>query len=130
MKQTQMPFYEVAEDATNSAILRSGKTYQQVAHYLRPDIKLEVAYAWLKNALREEAREKLTTDQHIAIANFCEEYDYTYYVALHCHHSRPEPVEPADEALQLDREINDSLKAIEKMLQRRERINIKSVAGS
>ena len=130
MQQALMPFYESAEEATNSAILRSGNTFQEVAHKLRPELKIDSAYAWLKNALKDGQREKLSSDQHVLIANLCGEYEWLHYSNSQCHHKRTEPLEPDDEAIELDREINTTLKSVEQLLKRRERINLKAVAST
>jgi hypothetical protein len=119
-EQTAFPFYDCAEDATNSAILNSGKSYKEVAHYIRPEISMDSAYAWLKNALKDDARETLSADRHIMIANYCQRFDFLYYVAGKCHHSRPLPVEPEDEKAELQRQF---IKAVTELRQLSSRIN-------
>lgn len=94
MKQDASPFHETAEDATNTAIIRSGKSFKEVALTLWPEMKTDSAYAKLKNSLRPETREKLTADQHILIGNLVGQYDFLHYAAHSSSHSAPEPVEP------------------------------------
>lgn len=133
MQQTALPFYESANEATNSAILRSGKTHQQVAVMLRPELtNVASAYAWLKNALKDDpdAREKLSGEQHILIANYCGEYDWLFYSCNQCHHSQPVPVEPADEAMELDREISAELKLLNRLLKQRGKVELQAVSNA
>lgn len=113
-----MPFYESAEEASNSAIIRSEKTFKQVAAHLRPEANIDSAYAWLKNALKDGPTEKLSSDQHMLIANYCGEYDWLYYSCMGCSHSRPDLVSPDDEKANLQREFNKSVGDLKTMLNR------------
>lgn len=105
MKQEAFPFHETAEDATNTAIIRSGKAFKDIALSLWPEMKADSAYAKLKNGLRPDSRERLSADQHIFIANLIGEYDFLFYIAQGCHHSKPEYITPEDEAEQLQRQV-------------------------
>lgn len=118
MSQSAFPFHETAEDATNTAIIRSGRCYKEVAHALWPESRPDSAYARLKNSLRPDAREVLTADQHILIANLVNEFDFLHYAAQNCHHSRPEPIKPEDEQAVLLREFNESVDRLEKLARR------------
>lgn len=118
MKQTTMPFYETADDATNSAILRSGIPFKKIACQVRPEVGPDIAYSWLKNALRSDAREKLSADQHILIGNLTGEYDYLYYCAQKSHHDRPRLLEPEDEVVELGRQIVDGQKHLASLFER------------
>lgn len=113
MNQNEFPFHETAEDATNTAIIRSGKAFKEVALALWPEMKADSAYAKLKNSLRPDTREHLTADQHILIANLVEQFDFLYYACQGCHHDRPDPVEPADELTELLRDYDRSLRRLE-----------------
>lgn len=126
--QSEMPWFETAEDATTSAIQHSGKAFKEVAHALWPSMKMDSAYARLKGALNSERPEKLTADEHLFIANHCERYHFTAYVCAQTHHSQPDPIEPVDEAMELDRRIDANLRDVRKLLERRERLNLKGVA--
>ena len=118
MDQSEFPFHETAEDATSKSISDSKMTYEQVANTLWPHMKLNSAYARLKNALREDAREVLTADQHLFIANLTGQYHFLYYCAQHCHHSQPDPVAPADEKAALQHDFNESVTRLEELAQR------------
>lgn len=114
-QQAEMPFYESAEDATHSAILRSRIPPKEIAHALFPDLKMDSAYARLMGSIKHSRPEKLTADQHIFIANYCQEYDFLYYCAQNCHHSQPVSVEPEDELVRQEREFIESVKRLEKL---------------
>lgn len=129
MGQSEFPFHETAEDATKKSIIDSKYTFEQVASKLWPELKLVSAYARLKNALREDARELLTADQHLFIANFTEQYHFLYYCAQHCHHSQPDPVAPADEKAALQHEFNESVTRLEELAQRIQAVDKRSAAA-
>lgn len=118
MEQKPFPFHETAEDATSSAIIRSGKSFKEVAHETWPSMPIDTAYARLKNCLRHDAREKLLADEHVFIANLVGEFDFLFYVAQKCHHTQPNPVEPEDEKAQLYREVISAVKRSEQLAQR------------
>ena len=96
-----MPFFESAEAATKHAIQSSGKTMKEVAGKLFPGKTITAAQTHLLNCLNENRDEKLTSDEHIAIANYCRVYDWLYYAAMQCSHSRPVAQTPSDQAAAL-----------------------------
>lgn len=110
-----MPFFETAEDATYSAIMRSGKSIKAIAIALWPSMKADSAYARLSGSLKGTRPEKLLSDEHLFIANFCGEYDWLYYNASACHHSRPEQIAPEDEKESLQREFISSVENLSRM---------------
>lgn len=101
MTQHTMAFFESAEAASKHAIQASGKSLKEVAAQLWPGKTVAAAQTHLANCLNDNRDEKLTTDEHIAIANFCDRFDWLYYSALQCSHSRPEPVTPEATATRL-----------------------------
>jgi len=104
-QQAEMPFFESAEDATYSAILASHKPIKAIAHALWPHLQIDSGYARLKGALSHDRPEKLTADEHVFIANHCEQYQFLHYVENQCHHSGTKRVEPADEKAELQRQL-------------------------
>lgn len=122
-KQIEMPFYESAEDASYSSILKSKKSPKEIAHQLWPALNLDSAYARLMGSLKHSRPEKLTADEHILIANITGEFDFLYYCAQGCHHSRPEPVSHEDEFEQLQRVYVEAVDHMEGLVRRMERLS-------
>lgn len=114
-RQESLPFFECADEATDHAIKASGRQYKEVAHALWPALKLDTAYARLKACLNADKAEKLTSDEHMFIANFCGRYDWLYYHCSGCSHDRPSPISPADVAAQLQREFIESVARLERI---------------
>lgn len=105
MSQQILPFFDSAEAATKHAIEASGKDPKEVGHALWPDKSPAAARTALLNALNENRAERLTADQHVFVANYCRRYDWLYYVAMQCSHSRPEHVTPAEVAARLQQQL-------------------------
>jgi len=103
--QAEMPFYESAEDATHSAILASRLPLKEVAAVLWPALKTDSAHARLRGSLNTDRPEKLTADEHIFIANHCQQFHFLHYTAQQCHHSQPVPVDPDDEKAELQKQF-------------------------
>jgi len=121
-----MPWFETAEDATHNAIQHSDMKPKEVAYQMRPDLKPDSAYAWLKNCLNATQPEKMTADQHIAIAKLCYQYDFLHYVAAQLHHSKPEYITPEDAVQSLEEKIAEQQEVIIGLLNARNKL--KSVA--
>ncbi|RDH86387.1 MAG: hypothetical protein DIZ78_09465 [endosymbiont of Escarpia spicata] len=100
MEQEQF-WYDSAEEAVNAAILKSGKKPKAVAVELWPHMKMDSAYARLKNSLRDDKDEKLTLDEIIHICRVTASYDPLYYMAEELSHSRPQFRAPNDQEADL-----------------------------
>lgn len=121
---SQLPFcsmFDSAEEATNAAIVRSGKEFKQVAQAVFPSLAAQSAYARLKSCLNPEKDEKLSADEHLFVANFCGEYDYLYYSAGKCHHSLPQPIAPQDEQAELQRRVVSAVEDLKRLASRLEK---------
>ena len=119
--QEQMPWYESAEKATEAAISNSGKPFKEVAIALRQDLKPESAYAWLKNCLNDR-REKLTSDQHLFIAKYCDRFDWLFYNCAEAQFERPRRIKAEDQVIQLDIQIERQLEMTNRLLKRRNQL--------
>lgn len=111
--QTCLPFFESAENATRHAIEASGKTLKQVGCHIWPDKSADAARTALANALNEARAERLTADQHLAVAGFCDRYDFLYYSAHRCSHSQPSPVTPQAKAAELNAKLFEKADELE-----------------
>lgn len=89
-----MPFYESAEAATKAAIQASGLAPKAVAHALWKGKTQEAAATRLMNCLNDARDEKLTADEHIAIAQIVGHYHYLYYNCAQLSHERPRFISP------------------------------------
>ncbi|MCR9092351.1 MAG: hypothetical protein NXI11_13430 [Proteobacteria bacterium] len=105
-----MPWFESSEEATRHAIQASGKPLKAVAAALWPDKSPTRAYTDLANALNENRSERLTADQHIFIANHCGQFDWLYFAADQCCHSRPHAIAKEDREARLKQEFIDAVK--------------------
>lgn len=103
--QTDFGFHASAEDATTAAIHKSGRPMKVIASDLWPGLKMDTAYSRLRGCLNQDRPEKLTADEHLAIARLCGEFDFLHYAAQELQHSRPEPVAPEDARDQLNRQV-------------------------
>lgn len=113
--QSALPFFESDKAATKYAVQASGKTVKDVAHAIWPNKSIERAQTDLLNALNENRETQLSTDEHMAVARYCGQYDWLYYVCHRCSHSRPVPVTPADQAAELQAALfskADELRAV------------------
>lgn len=117
-QQAEMPFFESAENATYSAILASRKPLKEVALALWPSMKMDSAYARLKGALNEDRPEKLTADEHVFIANHCQQYHFLHYIEHQCHHAGTQAVAPEDELANLQHDIVKGQHALTQALNR------------
>jgi hypothetical protein len=116
--QAEMPFFESAEDATHSAIIASRKPLKEVALSLWPSMKMDSAYARLRGALNHDRPEKLSADEHIFIANHCEQYHFLHYIENQCHHAGSQRVTPADELAHLQQDILKGQQALTQAMNR------------
>jgi hypothetical protein len=123
-----MPFFESAEAATKHAIDMCGKGIKDVAKAVFPGKTLEAAATALRNALNENRDERLTAGQHIFIANYTGRYDWLYFVANECSHSRPQLIAPEDANAELQRMFIESVQQQRQLMDRME-ANIKRTAG-
>ena len=123
--QLDFSFHASAEDATSAAIHKSGKAMKALAYELWPSLKMDSAYARLRGCLNPERPEKLSADEHLALARLTGQYDFLHYCAQELHHSRPEPVAPQDEAATLKRQMLELGSEMKGLFARLERIESK-----
>lgn len=123
-------WYDSAEEAVNAAIMKSGKAPKVVAVGLWPHMKMDSAYARLKNALNPDKPEKLTLDEIILICRLCEEFDPLHYMADELSHTRPQFRAPEDEEADLAHEAARLTQAVEQMTRRMRRIDDRKQTAS
>ena len=123
-----MPFFDCAEEATKEAIRKSGKPMKDVGKALWPDKSVEAAATAIRNALNENRDERLTSDQHMFIANYTGHYDWLHYCSHGCSHSRPEPVAPEDTRAKLQREFVNAVQYLGTLQRQLDGHQLRSVA--
>lgn len=113
MSQRALPFFESDKAATKYAIQASGKTPKEVAAHIWPNKTVERAQTDLLNALNENRESQLSTDEHIAIANFTGQYDWLYFACHRCAHSQPTAQTPEDQKAQVEAAILETVDRFE-----------------
>lgn len=94
-------WYDTDADAINAAIHASGKTFKQVASALWPSMKMDSAYARLKNCLNPDKDEKLSFAEVIYICKETGRYDPIFHACDELSLHRPAIKAPADEKAEL-----------------------------
>lgn len=81
-------FYDDHFHALRAAI-EGGRGYKETAAHLWPNMKLESAYARLKNCCQTERDQKLDLSEVVAVCKFNQRYDPLYYLCAETMHERP-----------------------------------------
>ena len=121
-------FYEDWKEACRAAVQDSGHSWKDVAHHLRPDLKLDSAYAWLKACLRDDGDQKLDFGQVLALMRYCNQFDPLYHACDELSHDRPAPRAPQDELATLQRQYIAAAGDLKKLVDRIERAQLKVVS--
>lgn len=118
MNQQAMPFFESDKAATKYAIQASGRSPKEVASALWPNKTVERAQTDLLNALNENRESQLSTDEHIFIAKFCQQFDWLFFACHRCGHSRPMAQTPEDQQAQIQAAILETADRFEALMKR------------
>lgn len=118
-------WYDSPEDSISDAIKDSGKTFKEVAAHLWPALKLDTAYARLKNSLNPEKDEKLSFGEIILICKFTGHVDPIHYACDELMLHRSTPKAPKDEQQELMLTIQRQQAALMATMQRLERAQLK-----
>lgn len=122
-------WYDTDADAINAAITGSGKTFKQIASALWPAMKMDSAYARLKNCLNADKDEKLSFAEVIFICRETGNSDPIFHACDELSLHRPLPKAPADEQAELMHTIQHQQAQLLQTMQRLERTNaMRSVA--
>lgn len=109
-------FYDDEFDAIATAIGNSGKPFKVVAAHLFPDMKIESAYARLKECCSPSGDQRLTFGQVVRLMVFCECYDPLMHACDETLHARPDRKSPEDETIKLVEVINGAAHTLERAM--------------
>lgn len=126
MEQEEL-WYDSGEQACDAAILKSGKKAKEIANALWPGMKMDSAYARLKNALNADKAEKLTLDEIIHICRLTGHYDPLFYMADELSHTRPTYRSAKDQEAQLATEAARLASQVGRLMDRLDKINARKV---
>jgi len=109
-------FYDDEFDAISTAIGNSGKAFKDVAVFMFPDMKVESAYARLKDCCNPTGSQRLTFGQVVRLMAFCNAYDPLYHACDETLHARPDRKAPEDEAVKLVEVIESAAHTMERAM--------------
>lgn len=115
-------FYDDEFDAIATAIGDSGKPFKDVANYMFPDMKVESAYARLKDCCNPTGTQRLSFGQVLRLMAFCECYDPLMHACDETLHARPDRKAPEDEAVKLVEVINGAANTMERAMRAMEQL--------
>ena len=101
-------FYDDEFDALQQMIAGSERSFKECATFLRPDLKPESAYAWLKACVSPNGDQHLKLGQIVSLARFCKRFDPLFHMADELEHERPRPIDPEDEKTRIQREFAEA----------------------
>ena len=122
-------WYDTDADAINAAIQHSGKSAKAVASALWPSMKMDSAYARLKNALRSDKDEKLSFAEVIFICRETGNFDPILYACDELSLHRPVIKAPADEQQELLSTIQRQQQQLLQTMARFERQQLRGVTA-
>lgn len=125
MDQTKL-FYDDINDAIGTVVMSLGG-YKKVGHMLRPNMKIESAYAWLKECVKPNGDQHL--DQH-EMTTLIREGRKVGCHAIMEYWSRDagyetKPKEPEDERAELRRKVVNAVGEFSALVKRLEQLEAK-----
>ncbi|WP_157062620.1 hypothetical protein [Pseudoxanthomonas dokdonensis] len=112
----QIPlFVDDYHDAVRHAVEAMGG-FKRIGHDMKPDMTVEAAGRWLADCCNPDKREKLSLSELAYIRKAARQagvHVLAAYEAQAAGYAEPQPINPEDEAAQLQREFIASVKALE-----------------
>jgi hypothetical protein len=125
----QLPlFHEDVYDALRTCAKAMGG-FKKVGGSMRPELSADKAGEWLADCLNPDRPQKLSLDQAMYLlreARLIGCHAGMYFIARDCGYSEPGPVEPEDEAADLERKFIAAAEAIVPMLTRIETLRARA----
>jgi hypothetical protein len=98
---------------------------KKVGSFLRPEMPADKAGNWLNDCLNTARRDKLDIEQILLILKESRKvgcHAAMCFIAEECHYRKPEPIEPRNEIVELQKEFIRSVEQNQKILQRMEQM--------
>lgn len=117
-------FSEDIHDALKDVIRALGGT-KSVGAQLRPEMTADSAGAWLKDCLNPERRERLDPEQVVWLLRKAREagcHSAMHFLCDEAGYARAVPIDPKDEAAELQRQILRGMRDLRAGLDRLERL--------
>jgi len=109
-------FYDDEFDALQQTIACSERSFKECATFLRPDLKPDSAYAWLKACTNPNGDQHLRFGQVISLARFCKRSEALFFMADELLHERPGALNPEDEKARIQREFAEAVAKLEELV--------------
>ena len=125
--------YQLIHESLNEAMadaVRAVGGSKKVGSLLWPALPIEQAKNRLNDCLNAARPEKLSLAEVMFVLRAAHDAGYhgaMQYIAQESGYSLPQPVEPQDEAAQLQREFIEAVRASQKIAARLERLNVPTV---
>ena len=106
--------------------------FKKVGVLMRPELSADKAGEWLADCLNPDRPQKLSLDQAMFVLRAAREigcHAGMYFIARDCGYSEPGPVEPEDEAADLERKFIATAEMLAPMLTRIESLRAKARKG-
>lgn len=118
-------FSEDVHDAVKDVIRALGGT-KEVGRKLRPELTADSAGHWLKDCLNPERRHRLDPEQLLWLLRAGRDagcHSLMNYLADEAGYTRPAPLEPLDEAAELQRQFLRGVQQMDTLVRRFERVS-------
>jgi hypothetical protein len=117
-------FYDDEFDALQQMIAGSERSFKECAAFLRPDLKPESAYAWLKVCVNPHGDQNLKFGQVIALAKFCKRCDALFFMTDELLHERPAPKNPDSEKAFIQRKFAEAVARLDEIAEEARRAGV------
>jgi len=117
-------FTEDINDAIRDVVRALGGN-KEVGHRLRPEMPANEAGTWLKDCLNPARRERLNPEQVVWLLREGRKvgcHSAMHFIADEAGYLRPVPMEPKDEAAELQRQYIEAVRLQKRLADRMERV--------
>ena len=122
----ELELFEDIDEALGALVKALGG-HKVVGRHFKPEMTIEAAGNWCRDCCNPDRREKFSPSQVIALLKMAREAGYhatMRWIALECSYSAPKPLDPQDQADELRREVIGSVRKLERLTERLERLGM------